>query len=644
MSAYGLRFVVVFAAAAFCLVAAGCFGDGGSDPEGDVTQADVGGETPCEGPDGSCVEDCTPYCVGKECGDDGCDGSCGNCFSKEGAVDNTLCSADGVCLDCLPYCEGRECGDDGCGGNCGNCFTVEGAMDNSMCQADGTCSQCSPDCTGKACGDNGCGGSCGDCPAGEACALGACHGEDALCPSGQQCLEIADNGDLACLEGGEIPAGAQTQCHEMAGGCPGNAACMYLDEEGNESVCVENCGECPSNLTCGDVTGDGYLGCMQGGSIPANAQTQCHEGAGCAGNFTCFYVNQARTESVCIENCSPCQPGSCPVGEVCDGTFCVPEPCTEGSCGDGEICLYGTCIPDIGPGPGAFVDKGCDLPPLECEGTKAYCDELIQFEPVEGYGYIDYPENGESYANQYRSWLRREGFIAIKYAAAKVACYADDWEFGNGGPIGLIDMSEENGDIPGTSVGSAGHPNGTHEDGQDIDVAYYQVNTSDNRARPICDHYEAGSEAHHCTAPPHLLDPWREALFLGALFEHPRMRVIGCDGQAGTMIIGAMENLCENGWLGSYACNNVALAYETVNTGAGWYLFHHHHVHVSFKQSWERDSEGTATTPSSECLVPGCLNEPLKHFLTMLGLGKGLPKSTTGMTLTHAFPARKPGK
>ena len=466
-------------------------------------------------------------------------------------------------------------------------------------------------------------------------------GEDLLCPAGQQCLEIADNGDLSCLEGGEIPAGAQTQCHLLAGGCPGNAACMYMDEEGNESVCVENCGECPSNLTCGDVTGDGYLGCMQSGSIPANAPSQCHvDGNGCPGNYTCFYVNEALTESVCIENCSPCQTGSCPPGDVCDGTFCVPAPCTEGSCDQGEICLSGTCVPDVGPGPGAFVDKGCDLPPMECEGTNSYCNELIQFDPVEGYGYIDYPENGESYADQYRSWLRREGVIAIKYAAAKVACYADDWEFGNGGPIGLIDMSEENGAIPGTAVGSPGHPNGTHEDGYDIDIAYYQVNTADNRARPICDHYEGGAEAYHCTAPPHLLDPWRQALFLGALFEHPRMRVIGCDGAAGTMLVAALENLCDNGWVTPYACNNVALAYETVNTGAGWFLFHHHHIHVSYLPSWRDSSDGTATMPSSECLIPGCLDAPLKHFLTMLGLGKGLPKPTTGMVFTPAFPVR----
>jgi hypothetical protein len=59
---------------------------------------------------------------------------------------------------CTPNCAGKECGADGCGGTCGTCGQFQ------FCNA-GTCDViCIPDCAGKECGDNGCGGSCGSCP------------------------------------------------------------------------------------------------------------------------------------------------------------------------------------------------------------------------------------------------------------------------------------------------------------------------------------------------------------------------------------------------------------------------------------------------------------------------------------------------
>ena len=584
-----------------CISPTGCGSNDGDNSVGqDVTEGD-----------GECI----PSCDGVTCGDDGCGGSCGNCFTLEGGVDNNLCVA-GQCVDCAPSCDGLACGDDGCGGNCGNCFTPEGGIDNDLCN-EGVCVDCAPACDGKSCGDNGCGGTCGTCAGELVCAGGECVEDVGLCATGEVCMPSAEGSpDLVCLDDGQIPADNETQCHNTDGGCAGNYACRYVDDAQTESICIENCGECPSGTTCGDVTGDGYMGCMVAGSIPQNAVSGCHNlDEGCPGNATCFYLNSEYTESACIDNCSTCHPGSCPAGQLCNGIFCEDEPCTEGSCTEGNICLNGTCVPDAGPGPGPYSNEfdSCNLPPLQCEGTKQYCGELIHFDPAEGYGYIDYPENGESWDDQWRSWLRRDVVMAVKYAAAKVECVTGDWDFGNGKPIGLIDMSEENGAIPGTSVGSQGHPDGTHVDGQDIDISYYQHGTSDNAARPICDHYENGAEAYHCTAPPHLLDPWRQALFLAAFFEHPYVRVIGCDGQAGPIIDATIDNLCDNGWIPQAACNNNVLTYEVTDMGYGWFYFHHHHTHISFNQGSYRDS----------CLIPGCLDKDLQHFLARHGLVQG---------------------
>jgi hypothetical protein len=102
---------------------------------------------------GQCVSSCTPDCSGRQCGDNGCGGSCGTCSN------GFKCSPSGSCEPiCVPNCAGKNCGFDGCSGSCGSCTMP------MTCDASGTCvSTCNPNCSGKQCGDNGCGGSCGSC-------------------------------------------------------------------------------------------------------------------------------------------------------------------------------------------------------------------------------------------------------------------------------------------------------------------------------------------------------------------------------------------------------------------------------------------------------------------------------------------------
>ena len=76
---------------------------------------------------------CVPDCAGKQCGDDGCGGSCGVC-SPDCPL-NAKCEA-GQCLElCAPNCAGRFCGDDGCGCSCGTC----GDPTKPICDSTGTC-------------------------------------------------------------------------------------------------------------------------------------------------------------------------------------------------------------------------------------------------------------------------------------------------------------------------------------------------------------------------------------------------------------------------------------------------------------------------------------------------------------------------
>ncbi len=82
----------------------------------------------CNADSSGCKEpcDCEPECDGKQCGDDGCEGTCGAC---EGSTE--YCTDDGACVN---DCEGRLCGPSPNEGfNCGSCQPPQ------ECAPDGTC-------------------------------------------------------------------------------------------------------------------------------------------------------------------------------------------------------------------------------------------------------------------------------------------------------------------------------------------------------------------------------------------------------------------------------------------------------------------------------------------------------------------------
>ncbi|NMB74068.1 MAG: hypothetical protein GYA21_02940 [Myxococcales bacterium] len=79
---------------------------------------------------------CTPQCTGKECGPDGCGGSCGTCPA------NQTCDNAGQCIGCTPQCQGKQCGPDGCGGECGTCGAGEVCDSSGVCQEVGKSSGC----------------------------------------------------------------------------------------------------------------------------------------------------------------------------------------------------------------------------------------------------------------------------------------------------------------------------------------------------------------------------------------------------------------------------------------------------------------------------------------------------------------------
>lgn len=403
--------------------------------------------------------------------------------------------------------------------------------------------------------------------------------------------------------------------------------------------------ECPGgqNALCiPEVFSDGSPGWPNGYCTILN----CEAGT-CPSGSECFqtYDSQNKPFTLCLKTCtksSDCNQGyvcpdfgacvpacksddDCGEDEVCgeDGQ-CVEKPCTPTSCGTGMKCENGKCVPDISGGPGPGPGPDCpNLPPKDCTGGENYCGEIILFEPLQGPGYDNYPINGECYPcpqgkgcngygmctstgklpEQYRSYARRDLVMLVKWATAFVDCKAKNWGGGNGKPLGLGDMSESNGAIPGTSIGDPGHPQGTHTNGYDIDMAYYQNTGNDNYLKPVCEHTINGQEQYHCVKPPNILDLWRTALFAGALFTSNRTRVLGMDGKIGPLVASALPTLCANGWLPQSACNKAktSLAYEETDKGYGWYYFHHHHMHLSL---WPVTKAPSGT--EMQCITPDC--------------------------------------
>jgi hypothetical protein len=281
-----------------------------TDAYGNATTADNDGKF-----FGFATPACTPDCSGKQCGDDGCGGSCGTCPSDQtcesgkcsggpgcetkptpgwegAACEACVCDLDwlccaynwdeycvseckescGGCGGCQPACDGKQCGADGCGGACGSC----GA--NAECDAAGQCIvTCVPSCDGKACGDDGCGGKCGTClvgsacgadfqcacvPAcdGKACGDDGCGGSCGACAEGSTC---GADGQCACVPACDGRECGDDGCGASCGACPDGQPCSA----DGKCVCEPSCGD----RECGDDGCGGSCGtCLDGGTCGAD--------------------------------------------------------------------------------------------------------------------------------------------------------------------------------------------------------------------------------------------------------------------------------------------------------------------------------------------------------------------------------------
>ncbi len=189
---------------------------------------------------------CVPHCQKKECGDDGCGGSCGTCSGLK-TCQNGHCVCQNQCKQgyqkCLSKSSYERCerGADGCW----HLKTYQ-CSSGAVCQ-NGSC--CAGGCDGKNCGDDGCGGTCGTCSSHEVCQSGRC-----------QCKHECKENEAFCLDSARYKSCLKdsNQCRYWSSPqkCSANQVC----KKGH--CCTRQCQnkECGDD-GCGGICGTCTVGC-----------------------------------------------------------------------------------------------------------------------------------------------------------------------------------------------------------------------------------------------------------------------------------------------------------------------------------------------------------------------------------------------
>jgi len=657
--------LIVIATAAI----AGCGGGGGGADDA------KGSDDVPEGKDGACV----PACTGKECGDDGCGGSCGGCQGVEDGnwCSDTVCQdfgcvfvanektcngGAGKCMGgacCTPDCYQKECGDDGCGGSCGTCVEGVVCLETGKCQV-----ECKIDCTGKECGPDGCGGECGACLQGEKCTMSGTCKADAVdpeskiggsCKSDKDCKPPTNGICFDWMPGGMCAAEG---CENTAD-CPGGSVCIELTstDGSKDTYCVDECGsdkDCMTGYFCYPEVGVCWWEEGTGPCSPEYPNGTCDPGLYCIDgkcqewSFEC--VDETFEPNQTAATAADVGPGDFKEEVKTDLQICandndwfelaIPKghSGTLGiyfyqEVGDLDLCLYDSAGKFIscrypledysvlwrdhewndeflsafalggdrvvrfkadgfvgavntydlfawttewkdGTDCTAFYSsdecKGC-YPGGQCiKGD--FAANLVQFphpdpaDPFVADGYM--VEHSSSY-----SWLRRELIMAIRNAIHETRL-----EFPGTTPLGLMDMCQIDGITPGFDVNDPRHPETTHDEGGNIDVAYYQIG-GDNSGKVVCDPYGGSTDGAFCTSVQnHIVDLPRTAYFMAKIAVNPRFRVAGMDKLIAPLVLDELEKQKKAGTITAteyYMASN-GLAY-----GDGW-PYHHHHIHVSF--------------------------------------------------------------
>ena len=314
------------------------------------------------------VDICIPDCIDKECGSDGCGGSCGTCGDDDPCNGSELCE-DGTCA----YDSPPDCDDD-------NPCTTDSCIQDQGCENTAVADIAEPACDdGNPCTES-------------VCISGECKNplkdleelviEDCLCDNDEACDPLEDdnlcNGTLVCDTEAEIPTCMVDEESVVTCTLPVDSA-----PECNTPVCVPATGECGVGYINEDGFCDDGDACTQGdgcdqGECKADGPVTCDDSNGCTDD-SCELLSGcvfSPNEVLCDDgdDCTHsdvCDAGICAgIGYVCDnpaqcetaqgatcngdGTCTYPtaqmdgQPCDDGNlCTDNDLCQDGLCLPGL---------------------------------------------------------------------------------------------------------------------------------------------------------------------------------------------------------------------------------------------------------------------------------------------------------
>jgi hypothetical protein len=382
--------------------------------------------------------ECVPACDGAQCGDDGCDGVCGQCPSGQSCEggqctpenrceDNEECDdgdpctsgdtcTDGACAGTTYSCsDQKDCTADDCDGQ-GECnFKVMAGhcLINGICYEDGdfhsanTCRECTA-AVSKTEWSNDDTNECTDgneCLVGDYCDSGTCvpGTEDVDCEDDNPCTQESCEDASGCVY------------EKLSGDCDDADACTVHDEC-EEGECVGVAVDCEDGNLCTEDSCDAQTGCayaiVPGDCDDGDACTLgdvCLDGECLPGDeeLDCDDDNQCTTDSCspedgCVheDNTDDCDDGDpCSLGDTCVEGECLPggdlfdcgdgNPCTEEQCDPGEGCQYEEVAGDCEDGDvctqGDFCQAGQCLPgpePADCDDADPCTQDLC--DPVGG--------------------------------------------------------------------------------------------------------------------------------------------------------------------------------------------------------------------------------------------------------------------
>ena len=336
---------------------------------------------------GEGIKACVPSCTGKDCGDDGCGGSCGVCGNNSTCSNNKCVCNSGYANcdnDLSDGCEVDLNSINSCGTSCYNkvvCSSTNGTnpvCDNGVCRL--SCNSGYADCNSGVGSSDGCevnlnnpstcGTVCGNitnCGQNSDCLLGVCE-----CKSGyENCDGLWSNGCERNL------TNDANNCGSCGNSCGTNGICVsshcecispYLNCNGllsdgcevNKNIDVSNCGGCnnicdlPNTAVNGCVSGsckvvscvNGYDNCngLDSDGCEVNKNIDVNNCGGCG--------NKCGQNSVCNNGTCGCQTGFANCDSLwstgCETNLSSTTTCGTScqdiiNCGNNTVCNAGYC-------------------------------------------------------------------------------------------------------------------------------------------------------------------------------------------------------------------------------------------------------------------------------------------------------------